>query len=175
MAKKKVRGGEENEEENHQPCCSSAKLRISMWPKVPFKAEFREWWSHCSLRPHDGKWGRMGWEQNWHEARVSLDHYQEQHEDNLLRKMINLPGLAEEGTAKIQDLLQRSCAWDWWNNWERDRKMAKAYILQPSKGSNPFNPWSLPLWYKASPWGILSFHRKGSRPASKTSPMPLKV
>lgn len=38
----------------------------------------------------------------------SLDHYQEQHEDNLLRKMINLPGLAEEGTAKIQDLLQRS-------------------------------------------------------------------
>lgn len=39
----------------------------------------------------------------------SLDHYHEQHEDNLLRNMINLPGLAGGGTAKIQDLLQRSC------------------------------------------------------------------
>ena len=39
----------------------------------------------------------------------SLDSYQEQQEENLLGKKTNLPGLAGAGTAKTEDLLQRSC------------------------------------------------------------------
>lgn len=43
LAKKSL-GGEEEEEEESQPRCSSAPLRISMWPKVSavFIVELRE-------------------------------------------------------------------------------------------------------------------------------------
>lgn len=124
----------------------------------------------------------MANEQGWVGSRTdirpdfSLDHYQEQYEDNLLRKMINLPGLARKGTAKIQDLLQRSCAQGCWNNqgteeWLKHTccSQAKAAILSTSGLCHSDTRLHL------GACSALSFHRKGSRPATNTNPVLLKV